>query len=70
MSEQQVITHRNVGFSWSYSLEIEKVVPVEGTRASAKTTEKFSASGNAETYSEMMTMMDEAREEVKKKVTE
>ena len=57
MSETQVIKHLNVGYSWGYSLEKESVVPVEGTRASAKTTEKISLSGYAETYKEALSQL-------------
>ncbi len=67
MSETQtIVEHRNIGFDWNYSLEVEKVVPVEGTRASAKTTEKFSVGGNTLTYDEAKAQMVAAREDVAK----
>jgi hypothetical protein len=66
MSETQTVWHKNLGYSWGYSLEVENVVPVEGTRASAKTTEKFSVGGNVETFAEMLEQMRAAKSEVKK----
>jgi hypothetical protein len=65
MSEIQTIKHLNIGYDWNYSLEVEKVVPVEGTRASAKTTEKFSFGGNTETYEEAKGQLVKAMGEIK-----
>lgn len=68
MSETQTIEHRNVGYNWGYSIEVEKVVPVEGTRASAKSTQKFSIGGNCETYLEARKQMGLARNDVSEEV--
>jgi len=68
-SETQKVTHQNIGYEWNYSLEIESVEPpVPPSRASAKTTEKFNAGGNTETFESMLSEMDKARVEIKKKV--
>ncbi len=66
MSETQTIMHANIGFDWNYSLEVEKVVPVEGTRASAKTTEKFSVGGNCMSYEEAKNQLIIAKAEINK----
>jgi len=64
MSETQTVEHRNVGFYWTYSIETESVVPVEGTRASAKTTEKVSVGGNTVWYNDAMSQMKTAKTEI------
>ncbi len=65
---QTIVEHRNIGFDWNYSLEVEKVIPVEGTRASAKTTEKFSVGGNSVSYEEAKTQLLKAKEDITKEV--
>ena len=67
MSIQETILHRNVGYSWTYSIEVENVVPVEGTRASAKTTERFSVGGNTETYEQAKKEMNLAKSDLEAK---
>jgi len=67
MSETQVIKHLNTGYSWGYSLETERVVPVEGTRASAKTTEKVSLGGYVETYEEAVSQLELTKKKIGEK---
>jgi hypothetical protein len=65
--EIQKIFHSNLGYQWTYSIEVENVVPVEGTRASAKTTERFSVGGNTETYEQSKAEMATAKADLAKK---
>ena len=69
MSETQIVTHQNIGHNWGYSLEVESVAPpVAGSRASAKTTEKFSCGGNTLSFDEMGIELFGARLLIKNKV--
>jgi hypothetical protein len=65
LMEESIIRHMNIGFNWTYSIETEHVIPVENTRASAKTTEKFSIGGNAQTYEQALTEMVAAQHQVR-----
>jgi len=62
--ETKLVTLKTVGFEYSLSVEKEQVVPVEGTRASAKTTTKECASGHTDQKDQMWNLRDEMRKKL------
>lgn len=53
--------HRKVGYEWAYSLSIERVIPVQGSRASARRKEKAYLAGNEDSFGEAKEALDLAR---------
>ena len=66
MSETTKIEQRQIGFKWAYKIEREVRKQGVSTKYDDKDLITVELSGNAETYDEMISELNKAREEAKK----